>query len=138
MSCLANRGIRGILKKDIGTIWQEVEPILSRAIRSDHFNMIDIYMLLQKGQMQLWVGENNGKIEAVMTTEIIIYPQCKECVLVHMAGNWDDGFKSYLDYIKEWAKTNNCSKIIIEGREGWQRLLKDFFKKTAIRLEMKI
>lgn len=131
----SDRYMKGILSTEIESVWNEVMPMLERAIAPDEYMLSDVYEELSNAELQLWVAINKGRIEAVMTTRLVNYPQGSFCVLVHMAGKWDEGLTQYLDHIGAWAKENGAKKFVIYGRPGWEKVLKGIFNKRAIVLE---
>lgn len=136
--CSSARYVRGIISTEIDAVWDEVAPMLERAIDPDEFSIDDVKEGLLAKEFQLWAAYHNGVIEAVMTTKIEYYPQSTICLLVHMAGTWERGFTQYLAHIGAWAKENGASKLLMIGRPGWERELKGFFKKQSVILERKL
>lgn len=130
-----NRYVQGILSTEVHTVWDEVFPMLELVISPDEYSIDDVLNELQKKEMQLWVAYQDGKIEAIMTTRLVDYPQGSFCVLVHMAGKWEQGLTQYLDHIGAWAKENGAKKFVIYGRAGWEKVLRGIFNKRAIVLE---
>lgn len=83
----------------------------------------DILRFVLNGQMQLWIGHEDGKIYGHVITEVKNYPQCKILVAQYCA--WETGHMQYMedemfDLLNRFAKDAGCSGIEFVGRPGWR------------------
>ena len=75
--------------------------------------------------MQLWiVFDEDYKIQAAATTELINYPAKKVCRLVTLGGaNFDDWMES-IHAIEQWALENDCVALETFCRKGFAKKIK--------------
>lgn len=95
----------------------------------------DIRKHIEAGNFQLWavVGEDN-QLLAVVTTEIIQYPQRRACRVVGCVGENRGKWIHLFDEIQDWARSQGCAAMEIFARKGWAKVLPDF-RLTSILLE---
>ena len=76
----------------------------------------DVWDLIQKGDLQLWVGPHS-----VMVTEIQQYPQCRTLHWFLAAGRLEELEVMYPS-VMEWGKDQmGCTRASLAGRPGWAR-----------------
>lgn len=92
----------------------------------ESYHMGDISDKLCTGEMQLWVAEDaEGDVFMVLLTQLAKYPKGKVCFLLGVAGKDMAGWLDELmELLKTWSLEQGCSKIIAQGRDGWERALK--------------
>ena len=84
----------------------------------------NILKFVLDGQMQLWVGHEEGKIYGHVITEIKQYPQCRMLVVQYCAGepshmkHVDD---EMFDLLDRFAMDAGCSGVEFVGRPGWRK-----------------
>ena len=87
--------------------WPFVKDHLKRGLAHSYgeLDLDDLYDGIADKRMQLWVAvvEDTGVIVAAMVTEIVNYPK-----------------------IKDWAKSEGCSRVEGLARDGWVRVLKEY------------
>ena len=84
----------------------------------------NILKFVLDGQMQLWVGHEEGKIYGHVITEIKQYPQCRMLVVQYCAG--EPNHMKYVDdemfdLLDRFAMDAGCSGIEFVGRPGWRK-----------------
>jgi hypothetical protein len=84
----------------------------------------DILRFVFNGQMQLWIGHEEGKIYGHVITEVKDYPRRRMLVVQycamepsHMQYMDDDIF----DLLNRFARDAGCSGIEFVGRPGWRK-----------------
>lgn len=93
----------------------------------------DIARAVNADQMQLWQTPDR---ESVMLTELINYPQMRECRIISAAGENAQSWLPLWPTFEDWVRSHDCSIIKLEGRAGWKRILEPLgFEQTAIILE---
>lgn len=104
---------------------RETGLVLASAIRAD----------LAQGRKQLW-GFKEGVILGIALTEIIQTPKGPCCWIYGAAGT--ESRKGQIDAImtsiEAWARSIGCSRIMLQGRQGWRRRLTGF-KEVGVVLE---
>ena len=128
--------ISGIPSSDIDQVWKACLPFIEAAADKGQAEMTtdDIYHFCKEARMQLWIiFDENHKIQAAATTEIIDYPAKKVCRLVTLGGtNFDDWMES-IQVIEEWASERNCVSLETFCRKGFLRKLNNYgYKQTYV------
>ena len=124
--------VSGIPARYIDDVWSECEKYVVMGINKaqEEMNEHDIYYFLKDAEMQLWVvfDEDNGKeIKAVVTTQIINYPQKKVCRIVTLGGDgMDEWVAQVLDVLEEWSIEQDCDAMETVCRKGFVKKLKNF------------
>lgn len=126
--------------RDVPGAWPDAKPFIERGLEhgSGEYTVRDVFDGLVEGRFQLWLGYIEGKLDAVLVTEIVEYPQYRSCILRLVAGNIMDHWLPHLGRsIKDWARAHGCRDMKIEGRPGWKRVLKGWREThTVLRLEL--
>lgn len=108
---------------DIARRWHEIEPLLKRATDlSAAFEPIDLLRACLSGQMAIWLIEEDGKLRAVLATQIRQYPRCRVLELLFVGG---DGVKRWHGIVNAamdaHAKECGCGAVQTFGRPGWAK-----------------
>ena len=118
-------------EKDIHIIWNEVEPLIKKAL-DDCYTTDDILKGLINNSFQLFISWND-KVECAVVTEVAQYPQKKICRYFLAGGsnlmNWLEPIQTE---IEKFAKFNNCQAVEVAGRKGWARKLKGYEQKIYL------
>ncbi len=84
------------------------------------YELPDVLRAIEDNHAQLWVGDRS-----CMVTQIDDYPSGERVLMVWLcAGDLDHVMEGRVQ-VEEWAKAAGCTQIIIEGRPGWARALKE-------------
>lgn len=95
-----------------------IEDALEYAQGTHTFN--DIAAAVLSDRFQIWPSNN-----AVVVTEIVVYPQLKDLHFFLAGGNLDE-LKAMRPIIENWGKSVGCTRVSLAGRKGWERtFLKD-------------
>lgn len=128
-------------KEEVRKVWPLAKSFIEEACKTnDGFSAEHILDFLEKGTMQLWmaVGEDN-KVICVCVTEVRQYPNYRVCDLRITTGQDYERWVDYMDEICKWAKENDCKKMEVFARPGWERILKHKgFVKTHVQIEKKL
>ena len=112
-------------KEDIHLVWNEVEPLIKKAL-DDCYTADDILKGLIKNSFQLFISWNK-KVESAVVTEVAQYPQKRICRYFLAGGsNMNNWLEPIQTEIEKFAKLNNCQAIEVAGRKGWARKLKGY------------
>ena len=120
-------------EKDLHIIWNEVEPLIKKAL-DDCYTADDILKGLINNSFQLFISWNN-KVECAVVTEVAQYPQ-KKILRYFLAGAEGNNLNNWLEPIQQeiekFAKFNNCQAVEVAGRKGWARKLKGYEQKIYL------
>jgi hypothetical protein len=103
---------------------------------SGYFSLMQIEGALADGDLQLWlvVDDDEGEVLAAMLTEVQAGDDMQVVNAVSMAG---ERLQEYLGMISDgvgtWARLKGYDELRVEGRLGWEPVLKDWgFRKQAV------
>ena len=108
----------------IHDVWMQVAPLLERALdrAPGRFGAGDMFMLLSRGEYQLWAVFENEVIVASFTTRLYQTPQSKVCCIEWVGGarlhEWID---NVVLIVESFARDNGCQKVEGHGRKGWHK-----------------
>ena len=118
-------------KKDLHIIWNEVEPLIKKAL-DDTYSARDILDGLVKNSFQLFISWEK-KVESAVITEVVQYPQKKICRYFLAGGNnMDNWLEPIQETIEQFAKHNHCNAVEVAGRKGWSKKLKGYEQKVYL------
>jgi hypothetical protein len=110
----------------------------------DEMTLGSLFHAVMFGETLLWIvfdeDEPNTAILTVYTTlRHYIATGIAFVEITGIAGDHIHEALPLLDEIETWAWLNHAQKIIVKGREGWVKLLKDRgYRKVAVVLEKEI
>ena len=118
-------------KEDLHIIWNEIEPLIKKAL-DDCYTTDDILKGLVFEKFQLFISWVNN-VESAVVTEVAQYPQ-KKILRYFLAGgnNINNWLEPIQEKIEKFAKLNNCNSIEVAGRKGWARKLKGYEQKIYL------
>lgn len=118
-------------------VWGGVSGLLERVLSMGGAHTLDTLKVeLEAGRSQLWIVHDDGVRAAVVTT-INVHPVSRVCLIWLCAG---DGLREWVHLIADieaWAAGLGCSRVSLQGRPGWGRVLPDY-DKTKIILEKRL
>lgn len=94
-------------------------PQLTEALEGTFHSIDDVARAIVEGRAQFWPGQN-----AAMVTELDTISGAK-VIRVWVAGGDMEELISMSPGIEAWARLQGCSAVLVEGRKGWERVLKD-------------
>jgi hypothetical protein len=131
----------GIPPDVVPAFWQIAAPLIGRAIEhaDGRYEIADVLAAVLARDMQLWIAVDarSMAVEAACVTEIVAYPREKRCGLVFCAGREADRWIRHLPEIADWAREQGCAALELQGRPGWERLLRDW-QKTHVLLRKRL
>ena len=112
----------------VASIWEEVYPLLDMAqvYAAGELDTQDYFAMIENGDMQLWIAENDGGIFAMMLTEFVQYPRKKVMRIVSIGGKEMNRWMKYFPALEAAALSVGCTGFEVFGRKGWLRVLKDW------------
>lgn len=120
-----------VANEDLEKYWTLVEFMLKEGLRFDG-NPMDIKTLKEmivKNEVQLFMmfGSDDGekyKVFGVFVTRITKLPNYKQVEVILLKGEkrelWQDEVSEMLEHI---AIQNDCKKVALHARPGWQKFL---------------
>ena len=130
-----------VIKKDVGVLyidphkldehWSLVEFMLREGLKydGDPMSIKDLRKGIEEGAFQLFTmfGSDDGvsyKVFGVFVTRISVLPNFKQCEVILLKGEkrelWQD---EVADMIENLAYQNDCKRIAVHARPGWQKFL---------------
>tara|TARA_R100001594_G_scaffold23247_1_gene45119 strand:+ start:268 stop:675 length:408 start_codon:yes stop_codon:yes gene_type:complete len=114
--------------KDVPPIWQEVKPLIDKAlVKSDpSYNALDYLTLILNKTCTLWIGLDNNEIKSALVCEILTLPRTK-ALAIHVwatkSGYDYEPWMKLFDNIEEFGRLNGCTLIEVTVRKGLAKKL---------------
>lgn len=115
----------------------ELRPLLQEAIdrAGGMYTLESIEEAVNACRMQLWFSTDKS---AVVVTQVGTYPETKVLWVLLAAGTLD-GIMSIQERGRRWAKGHGISRMVMDGRMGWDRVLPRYgWEKHCIRYSLKV
>ena len=114
--------------KDAGYYWDAVTPLIIKCLeRTDgEYSLKDYQDYIESQYWDLWIAVNldTKEIQGVAVTEIVKHPNFNELLMRMVSGKQFTKFLLETEtQFQEFAKENNCTRLILYGRKGWLRVL---------------
>lgn len=103
------------------TEWARCRPWITAALKSTPQleTIDDIELKIADGQYQFWAGKN-----AAAVTEVREYPEARVINLLHAGGDMGSLVNELLPVLYKFGADVGCTRLMILGRKGWERVLK--------------
>lgn len=105
--------------------WERCRPLLEPALDGT-WTMEAVRDELLRGRAKLWPMERSAAV-----TQLHDYPAGRVC-RVWLAGGDLDELRDGLEVLDRYAREQRCTRIEIEGRPGWERVLDGYEKRRVI------
>jgi len=137
----------GIPKDKVEASWNRVEQSITEAlIRSGGYaNSNHFKEWCTEGRCQLWIlwdaeePVDIKKYYGVVVTELIQRPLQKCFYIRIMTGHHREKWQHLIKELEKFAYENNCDKMELIARPGWEKVLRNFrYKKSHILLEKQL
>jgi hypothetical protein len=110
-------------------IWPQVEPLLAKVMPHVHgeFVMDDIYSQASQDLWQIWIlFDNTNTVVGAGVTGLFPYLRGVKCEIIAFATDAPrDRWVPLLSVVEQWAISEGCNRIVLQGRHGWGKLLAD-------------
>ncbi|NEX94849.1 hypothetical protein [Caulobacter sp. 17J65-9] len=102
--------------------WDRCAPWLAAALEHSlaGWTVEDLRAGVARGQAQFWPGEG-----AALVTEIASYPNRRVLEAVAAGGDGAEIADVLRPQAEAWARANGCAAVMVAGRPGWARRLKE-------------
>lgn len=115
----------------VADIWPQVKTFFESAYAETDLAMPDVLGWLEREAGHLWVVVDGSRAVAALTTSFEDRPSGKSLRLVSNGGVGLDGWVAYLAEIEAFARENQCVKVVMDGRRGWERVFRDYSPKRV-------
>lgn len=99
--------------------WERCKPWIAAGLGDSLIKIEDIEAALAKGTAMLWPGPN-----CAIVSEFVTYPSGERASQVMSAGGDLDEMLAMVPGMEAFARLNGCSISVVEGRKGWEKVLK--------------
>lgn len=116
-----NLHMRGIPHNLIESLWHYAEPYIKRSLdhSSGEMSVLDFKKLCLDRAVQLWLISRDNRVIGSVTTEIVVYPQCKHVRVITLSGS---DFPSWVELadttLSAWGQAQGCTAIESYVRKG--------------------
>lgn len=122
-------------------VWPRIAPmfLVFEERGPQRYSRSDLFWKLAVGQMQLHLVYDGARYNLALITEIIEYPQSKVCQIIYATGEDIVSVLPLIDELTEWARRLGANEMVIAGRPGWERHMKQFgFGNKTVALSRRI
>jgi hypothetical protein len=120
--------------------WPHVEKLIDKAYKfADEPMPTDLVDQLSRGERQLWIAWDGRRVIAAALTRIVQLRSCRACHLSSLGGIEGERGRwvHLISLIESFAEQEGCTRVLIEGRKGWKRILKRYrHVRTVLELEL--
>ena len=109
---------------DFGAEWERCGRFLEPALDGWTLDAVEQEILV--GRAQFWPMEHSAVV-----TQIHSYPLGRVLRVWLAGGRWDELVKA-LPHADAYARSQECVAVEVEGRPGWERLLKGYQKRRVL------
>jgi hypothetical protein len=99
--------------------WERCKGWIAEGLAQSLLKIEDIEAALARGEAVLWPGER-----CALVSEFVSYPSGERASQVMSAGGDLDEILSMIPGMEAFARLNGCAVSTVEGRRGWERVLK--------------
>lgn len=129
--------------ENIELAWKDIVNFIEEGVKycDGKYTVEDIFKLILKHQIILWVVYNDGEGKAIgcVLTQVIDYPKVRALSVFLLAGHSFKQIMLVYDDLIQYAKSIGCAKLELSGRPGWEKLLKPLnFEKTHIVMRLNL
>ena len=124
-----------LMLTDLGTlpyVWNYAEPMLKKTWEmgfEEDLDLDQVYHDIKTGRNQLWMANDTTMFICAIVTECTEY-NCSKVVRLKYIGLDDietlTRVSPFLLLIQDWAKDIGATKLRVEGRKAWVRVLKQY------------
>lgn len=116
--------VRDLSPAEIFDHWPQIESLIAPLLVEDgNYAPSDILRDHLAGKKKVWASISDGKIEAVMVTELHDYPRKRVCFVPWIAGtNLDNWADKFIAASEAYARGMGCKRMCGLNREGWVRV----------------
>lgn len=82
--------------------------------------LTDVFAMVTRGEAQFWPFERSAMVSLIWDE-----PQAKTLHQWLVGGDMDD-LMSHNDDAERWARTRGCTRMLVAGRRGWERVMRPF------------
>jgi hypothetical protein len=102
--------------------WPQWRPMVELALRSGTgtHSIADVEAAIERNEMALMTGDS-----AILVLEMPSFPQFRALRILAACGNLME-LKNFAPRIQRVADAFGCTRVIVDGRMGWERTLKPF------------
>ena len=108
-----------LVSKPIPANWERCKPWIQAGIEGGLLKIEDIEHQLANGTAILWPGQ-----KCAIVTEFVDYPSGERAAQVMSAGGDLTEIMSLVPGMEAFGRLNGCSVITVEGRRGWEKVMK--------------
>lgn len=99
--------------------WERCKGWIEDGLKDSLFKLSDIEEQLAKGEAVLWPGQ-----KCAIVSEFVTYPNGERLSQVMSAGGDLGEIEAMVPGMEAFARLNGCSQSTVQGRRGWERVLK--------------
>lgn len=114
-------------------VWPQVSQLIRNAVergRMTDFACVERDVL--SGDALLWIAAQDHEIYGAAVTQLQKANGQKFCAIVAAGGTEMDSCLAQIGEIEAYARAEGCEAMMIFGREGWRRKLRDYTQSAVV------
>lgn len=97
--------------------WVRCAPFIEPALADGAYSLGDVLSEVLEGRAKFW-----PMARSAVVTRVLDYPKCR-VLRVWIAGGDLDELAGFLPAADNYARSENCVRVELEGRKGWAKAL---------------
>jgi len=120
--------------EDVTLVWPLCQDYIEEGAYYGEISPLRIYQLCLRDHLQLWLAWSDGKCEGAGITMLLNCPEGLVCQLACMScDDFERCRREIAPQWEVWAKERGCVSMRINGRPGWERLMRaDYTKRWVV------
>ena len=112
----------------VEAVWDSAKELLQESLQHSNgeISLEQLRRYVHLEEVQLFLGIEDGKVELVIATELVQYPQYKVVRILQVAGKFSKYVETHFGYFVSWAVANGAISIESYSRPEVTRFLKRF------------
>lgn len=106
-------------------LWPRIDELLKPVEEEGYYRTAHILAEAFQGNMQIWIAWDPERkyVDAVMVTQIYVYPLMKVCAVRWVRGeSMKRWAKKFVEESEKFAKAMGCRRMGGGHRRGWKRI----------------
>jgi hypothetical protein len=112
--------------------WPHVSSFIEKACRRGLHDFAGAEQSVRSGAALLWIVWDEVEIVAALTTELHRINGRKLCFIATLGGKRRERWLHLIEGIESYATAEGCAGVIIMGRPGWRRALRQYGERGTI------
>ena len=115
----------------VAECWGAVEGLIRPALENSITDFDMVAAAVCDGRMLLWLTFDGTRVYSATVTQLSVSNGKKFCTIVACGGSEMSRWIHLIERIEQFARDEGCASIVIIGRPGWKKILKQYNTKRV-------